>query len=76
MNTAAYSAATAVLQLTDAQLAQQTDLVRRLVNMTYLGTPRVESQDPNMPALLALHVLASALLYVAEHNQGITESSS
>lgn len=75
MNAASYSAAAAVLQLNDAQLAQQADLARRILNMAYLGTPRVDSQDPNMPALLALHALTAAYLAMAESNPAITESA-
>lgn len=73
MNTTANPAAAAVLQLNEAQLAQQADLARRILNMAYLGTPRVASEDPNMPALLTLHALSSAYLAMAEANSGITE---
>lgn len=76
MNTASYSAATAVLQLNDAQMAQQADLARRILNMAYLGTPRVHSEDPHMPALLTLHAMSAAFLAMAEANPGITESAS
>lgn len=75
MNTASYSAAAAVLQLNDAQLAQQADLARRILHMAYLGTPRVDSEDPNAPALLALHALTAAFLAMAETNPAITESA-
>jgi len=76
MNTAANPTAAAVLQLNEAQLAQQADLARRILNMAYLGTPRVESDDPNMPALLTLHAISSAYLAMAEANHGITECAS
>lgn len=75
MNTASYSAATAVLQLNEAQMAQQADLARRILNMAYLGTPCVHSEDPNLPALLALHAMSAAYLAMAEANAGITESA-
>jgi len=72
MNTSTPAAA-AVLQLNEAQLAQQSDLARRILNMAYLGTPRVASTDQNMPALLALHALSTAYLVMAEANPGITD---
>lgn len=74
MNTASPAAA-AVLQLNEAQLAQQADLARRILNMAYLGTPRVASEDPNTPALLALHAVSAAYLAMAESNPSITESA-
>ena len=67
---------TSVLQLNEAQKAQQADLARRILNMAYLGTPRVHSEDPNLPALLALHAMSAAYLAMAEANPGITESAS
>lgn len=67
---------TAVLQLNEAQKAQQADLARRILNLAYLGTPRVQSEDPDMPALLAIHAVSTAFLAMAEANPGITDSAS
>jgi hypothetical protein len=75
MNASAYAPAAAVLQLNDEQLAQQADLARRILNMAYLGTPRVLSDDPNTPALLALHAVSTAYMAMAEANPGITDSA-
>lgn len=67
---------TSVLQLNEAQKAQQADLARRILNLAYLGAPRVQSEDPNMPALLAIHAVSTAFLAMAEANPGITDSAS
>lgn len=63
------------MPLTDAQLAQQADLAHRILHMAYLGTPSVQSEDPNTPALLAMHAISCAYLAVAEANPGITETA-
>lgn len=67
---------TTVLQLTEAQLAQQADLARRILHLAYLGTPSVQSQDQNLPALLAIHAVSTAYMAIAEANPGITDSAS
>lgn len=64
------------LNLTEAQTAQQIDLSRRMLHMAYLGTPRVDNADPDMPALLALHALAATYLAIADANPGVTLTAS
>lgn len=61
--------------LSPQQLDQQVDLSRRILHMAYLGTPRVDSTDPDLPALLALHALRTTYLAMAEANPGITHTA-
>lgn len=63
-------------ELTEAQKLQQVDLSRRILHMAYLGTPRVDSTNPDTPALLALHALATTYLAIADANPGITDTAS
>jgi hypothetical protein len=64
------------MQLTPAQMAQQTDLALRMLRMASLGTPRVESDDPNAPQLLTLHALITAYLALASATPGIAATAS
>lgn len=64
------------LDLNEAQKAQQVDLSRRILHMAYLGTPRLDSTDPDVPALLALHALSATYMAIADANPGITETAS
>ncbi|OGB19460.1 MAG: hypothetical protein A2W72_18115 [Burkholderiales bacterium RIFCSPLOWO2_12_67_14] len=67
---------TQVLDLTDAQLQQQADVARRLLQMATLGTPRIASGDPFAPQLLVLHALATAYLALATATPGVTRAAS
>lgn len=51
--------------LSEEQKAQLADLTSRILHMATLGTPRVDSHDPQAPSLLVLHVLSSAYLALA-----------
>ena len=54
------------VELSEAEAGQMCDLAVRLMRMAALGTPRVESADPALPALLILQALSVAFLAVAE----------
>lgn len=67
------------MQLTHAQMAQQIDLSLRMLHLASLGTPRIESTDPNAPQLLtlhALHALITAYLALASATPGIAATAS
>ena len=51
---------TLAMMLTPAQMAQQAELSMRMLHMASLGTPKVDSENPNMPQLLTLHALITA----------------
>jgi len=64
------------LALTDAQMAQQVDLSRRLLHMAALGTPRIESREPCAPQLLVLAALITAYQALATATPGISRIAS
>ena len=64
------------MQLTQAQMAQQVDLSLRMLRLASLGTPRIESTDPNAPQLLTLHALITAYLALASATPGIAAIAS
>jgi hypothetical protein len=64
------------MQLTQAQMAQQIDLSLRMLHLASLGTPRIESTDPNAPQLLTLHALITAYLALASATPGIAATAS
>lgn len=70
------NASAKALNLTDAQMAQQVDLARRMLHMAALGTPRVESADPHAPQLLVLHALITAYQAMATATPGIARTAS
>lgn len=63
------------LKLTDAQMAQQCDLARRMLQMAALGTPSVESSDPQAPQLLQMHALITAYQALAMATPGVTSTA-
>lgn len=65
----------AALSLKEAQMAQQIDLSRRLLHMAMLGSPRIESDDPNVQELLALHALSTTYLALASATRGLAGSA-
>lgn len=64
------------MPLNPAQMAQQTDLALRMLHMASLGTPRIDSDEPNAPQLLTLHALITAYLALASATPGIAATAS
>ena len=67
------------MPLNPAQMAQQTDLALRMLHMASLGTPRIDSDEPNAPQLLtlhALHALITAYMALASATPGIAATAS
>lgn len=75
MITETLKSAADLLQLNDAQLAQQADLIVRLMSMAQIGVPTPDAGAKTTRPLLALHALMAAYVAIGAERTECTRTA-